>query len=95
MISALTPDQRAQHLAILPEWHFDLDRAAIFRSLVFDDFGQAFAFMTRVAIEAEKADHHPEWTNVYNRVDVWLTTHDAGGVSQRDVDLARIIDRFA
>ena len=58
----------------------------------FGDFNAAFGFMTRVAILAEKADHHPEWSNVYNRVDIVLTTHDAGGLSQRDVDLARAID---
>jgi len=58
----------------------------------FGDFAEAFGFMTRVAILAEKADHHPEWFNVYNRVDILLTTHDAGGLSQRDVNLATAID---
>jgi 4a-hydroxytetrahydrobiopterin dehydratase len=61
----------------------------------FEDFGQAFAFMTRVAILADKIDHHPEWFNVYNRVDVTLTTHDAGGVTEKDVSLANAMEKFA
>ena len=65
---------------------------AIARSLTFEDFNAAFGFMTRVAIWADKADHHPEWSNVYNRVDVRLTTHDAGGVTDKDLALARFID---
>ena len=67
---------------------------AITRALRFADFTEAFAFMTRVAIHAEKTDHHPEWRNVYDRVDVTLTTHDAGGLSQRDVRMAKAIDAF-
>jgi 4a-hydroxytetrahydrobiopterin dehydratase len=59
---------------------------------VFEDFNQAFAFMTQVALAAEKADHHPEWSNVYNKVRVTLSTHDAGGVTQKDLDLARFVD---
>ncbi len=63
------------------------------RQFVFDDFTQAFAFMTRVAAEAEKMDHHPKWTNVYNKVDIWLSTHDAGNkVTEKDHALARAID---
>ena len=62
-----------------------------FRRFTFADFSEAFAFMTRVALLAEKADHHPEWSNVWNRVDITLTTHDAGGLSARDVDLAKAI----
>ena len=68
------------------------DPDGISRRFVFGDFVAAFGFMTRVAILAEKADHHPEWSNVYNRVDIVLTTHDAGGLSQRDIDLAQAID---
>jgi len=70
-------------------------REAIFRSLTFADFGEAFAFMTRIAIAAEKMDHHPEWFNVYNRVDITLTSHDVGGISERDLKLARLIDKTA
>jgi 4a-hydroxytetrahydrobiopterin dehydratase len=64
------------------------------RSFKFADFVEAFGFMTRVALLAEKADHHPEWSNVYNRVDILLTTHDCDGLSQRDLDLARKIDKL-
>ena len=68
------------------------DREAIARTYRFADFNIAFAFMTRVAIMAEKADHHPEWSNVYNRVEIALTTHDADGLSRRDVAMATAID---
>lgn len=71
------------------------DRPAIRRELRFADFNAAFGFMTRVAIHADKVDHHPEWSNVYNRVEVLLTTHDADGVTERDRDLAGFIDRVA
>ena len=70
-------------------------RPAIHRTLKFADFNAAFAFMTRVAIKAETMDHHPEWSNVYNRVEVLLTTHDAGGVTELDTTLARFIDGAA
>lgn len=67
---------------------------SLHREFVFDDFTQAFSFMTRVAAEAEKLDHHPKWTNVYNKVDIWLSTHDAGGVvTEKDHELSRAIDR--
>jgi 4a-hydroxytetrahydrobiopterin dehydratase len=79
-------------LAALPGWTHEAGRDAIARSLRFADFSEAFAFMTRVALEAEKADHHPEWTNVWNRVDILLTTHSAGGLTEKDVALARKID---
>ena len=71
------------------------DRPAIVRSLAFADFNAAFGFMTRVALLADKVDHHPEWSNVYNRVEVLLTTHDADGVTDRDVNMARFIDEAA
>lgn len=86
---------RAQMLAELVHWTYNPDARGICRDFSFGDFAEAFAFMTRVAILAEKADHHPEWSNVYNRVSILLTTHDAGGLSQRDIDLARAIDAFA
>ena len=83
-------------LKALPLWRAgESDRPAIERSLAFADFNAAFGFMTRVALLADKVDHHPEWSNVYNRVDIVLTTHDAGGVTQRDVDMARFIDEAA
>lgn len=68
---------------------------ALCKSFRFDDFGQAFAFLTRVALHAEKVDHHPEFTSAWNRVDFRLTSHDAGGVTQRDRELARVIDQLA
>ena len=79
-------------LRSVPRWEYDVDTPGIRRTLTFTDFAEAFGFMTRVAIMAEKADHHPEWFNVYNRVEILLTTHDAGGLSQRDIDLATVID---
>ena len=80
----------------LPAWRYDPQRGGtITRELEFADFNQAFGFMARVALAAEKRDHHPEWSNVYNRVIIVLTTHDAQGLSQRDVDLARVIDELA
>lgn len=95
MTQRLTPEERAAALAGLTGWHAAEGRDAIARSLRFADFSQAFAFMTRVALAAERLNHHPEWFNVWNRVDITLATHDAGGVTQKDVDLARIIDDAA
>lgn len=92
MIEALNEQERADALDGLAEWDYDDGRDAISRSFTFADFKEAFAFMTQVALMAEKADHHPEWSNVYNRVDILLTTHDAGGLSERDIDLAAQID---
>lgn len=93
-IPRLTDAEREAALAVLPDWTLREDGLAIVRDFRFADFSQAFAFMTRVALLAEKADHHPEWSNVYNRVHVTLTTHDAGGLSARDVKMARAIDRL-
>lgn len=92
MVEQLSEAERADALDGLPDWDVDEARDAITRSFTFDDFSEAFAFMTQVALLAEKADHHPEWSNVYNRVDILLTTHDAGGLSERDVDMAQKID---
>jgi len=93
MVERLSEEARGAALAQLPGWTHDPARDAITRRFTFGDFNQAFGFMTRVALLAEKADHHPEWSNVWNRVDVLLTTHDAGGLSQRDVDMAQAIER--
>ena len=93
-IAQLTDTERAAALAALPAWTLREDGLAITRIFRFADFAEAFGFMTRVAILAEKADHHPEWFNVYNRVEITLTTHDAGGLSTRDVALAGAIDGF-
>lgn len=75
-----------------PGWTFDGDGKALTRSFRFADFATAFAFLTRVATHAEAVDHHPEFTSVWNRVDFRLTTHDAGGVTMRDIELAKAID---
>lgn len=91
-IAKLTTAERDAALAGLPEWSLRADGLAITRRFTFADFAAAFAFMTRVALYAEKADHHPEWANVWNRVEITLTTHDAGGLSERDVKMARAID---
>ena len=91
-MTPLNPQRVREALAGFGQWQHDAARGAIRRSFRFADFAQAFGFMTQVALAAEKADHHPEWTNVYNRVDITLTTHDAGGLTQRDFDLARQID---
>jgi len=87
-----TADQVEAALQALGGWKQHGRHDAIRRQFVFKDFAQAFAFMAQVAIIAEKRNHHPEWSNVYNKVDITLTTHDAEGVTQRDVDLARYAD---
>ena len=94
MVEQLSETERAEALDGLPDWDYDEGRDAIARRFTFVDFSEAFAFMTRVALLAEKADHHPEWSNVYNRVDMLLTTHDAGGLSERDIELAEAIDEL-
>ena len=73
-------------------WAYVPGRDAIHKSFKFEDFSEAFGFMVRVALVAEKMDHHPEWFNVYNKVDVTLTSHDAGGVTQKDLTLAKAMD---
>ena len=92
MIEPLDDMARAAALADLPEWDYDAARKAITRRFKFADFNAAFGFMSRVALLAEKADHHPEWSNVHNRVDIALTTHDASGLSVRDIKLAKAIN---
>ena len=93
-VEKLTDSERETWLTALKHWREARGGEAIERQFVFADFSEAFAFMTRVALLAEQHDHHPEWSNVYNRVDVVLTTHDAGGLSHRDVDFAKAINQL-
>jgi 4a-hydroxytetrahydrobiopterin dehydratase len=95
MIKPLDSDQRGALAHKLPGWRLAPDRDALVRSFTFRDFVEAFGFMTRVALLAEKMDHHPERSNVYNRVEILLTTHDCAGLSARDLALAEAIDRLA
>lgn len=92
-LEKLSEDDLATWLAALPGWALARDGAAIARTFEFRDFSEAFAFMTRVAFLAEGQDHHPEWSNVYNRVTIELTTHDAGGLTHRDTRLAKAIGK--
>jgi 4a-hydroxytetrahydrobiopterin dehydratase len=92
MTAKLTGKARSDALATLAGWSDVQGRDAIQKKFQFADFNQAWGFMARVALAAEKADHHPEWSNVYNRVEIVLSTHDAGGLSEKDVALARVID---
>jgi 4a-hydroxytetrahydrobiopterin dehydratase len=91
----LTIDELKAALKRLPDWRLAKDREAISRKFQFVDFDAAFSFMSRVALKAAKMDHHPEWFNVYNKVDVTLATHDAGGVTQKDIELATAMDGYA
>jgi 4a-hydroxytetrahydrobiopterin dehydratase len=95
MAQKLTGDARAAGLAKLDGWSEVQGRDAIAKTFVFRDFNAAFGFMARVALVAEKMDHHPEWRNVYKTVEVTLSTHDAGGVTERDTELAAAMDRIA
>ena len=95
MVEKLSEAARAEALAALPDWSPVEGRDAICRTLAFKSFNQAWGFMNRVALAAEKLDHHPEWFNVYNRVEITLSTHDCGGLSERDLKLARFIDKAA
>ena len=95
MAQKLTGDARKSALAKLAGWSEVKDRDAITKTFTFRDFNEAFGFMTRAALVAEKLDHHPEWFNVYKTVTVTLSTHDAGGVTERDVKLAEAMNRVA
>ena len=95
MTRTLAPAARKAALESLPDWNYDEAREAIARRFSFGDFVEAFGFMSEVALEAEKMNHHPEWTNVYRHVDIRLTTHDAGGLTELDLALARAIERIA
>ena len=94
-IPSLPTEARTGLAALLPGWRLLPDRDAIIRDFKFRDFSAAWGFMARVALLAEQQDHHPEWSNVYNCVSITLTTHDAGGLSERDVALAQAIDAIA
>ena len=95
MAQKLTGDARATALKKLTGWSEVEGRDAIAKTFVFRDFNTAFGFMARVALVAEKMDHHPEWRNVYKTVEVTLSTHDAGGLTERDTKLAAAMDRIA
>ncbi len=95
MVEKLVGAARTAALSELSGWSEVDGRDAIAKKFTFSDFNEAFGFMSRVAIEAERIDHHPEWFNVYNRVDITLSTHDADGLSERDIQLAKWIDGIA
>lgn len=95
MTERLSDSQRRDLLAALDDWSMVEGRDAIRKSFVFSNFVEAFGWMTRVALVAEKLDHHPEWFNVYKTVDVTLSTHDADGLTQKDVELAKAMDRMS
>ena len=95
MVKKLEGEARKTALAQLTGWQEVAGRDAIQRRFTFKDFNQAFAFMTKVALAAEKMDHHPEWSNVWNRVDVVLSTHSAGGLTELDLKLAGAMDTIA
>ncbi len=94
-MAKLPIDDLRAALKRLPDWRLVEGREAIMRKYQFVDFDAAFAFMTRVALLAAKTDHHPEWVNVYNKIEVTLATHDANGVTQKDIDLAMAMDGYA
>lgn len=91
----LEGEKRKQALAEIPDWDEVEGRDAIARNFIFADFNEAFGFMSRVALVAEKMDHHPEWFNVYKTVKVTLSTHDAGGLTLKDITLAKAMDKIA
>jgi 4a-hydroxytetrahydrobiopterin dehydratase len=95
MTVKLTGKARTTALASLKGWKKVRGRDALQKDFKFADFNQAWGFMTRVALAADKMDHHPEWSNVYNKVEIVLSTHDAGGISEKDVALAKFIDAAA
>jgi 4a-hydroxytetrahydrobiopterin dehydratase len=95
MAQKLDAEARKAIPARLPGWRLVDGRDALSKTFTFKDFSAAFGFMTRVALAAERMNHHPEWFNVWNRVEVTLSTHDAGGLTERDLKLAEIMDRMA
>jgi 4a-hydroxytetrahydrobiopterin dehydratase len=95
MVQKLTSEECVAQIARLDGWQATAGRDAIQRKFEFADFNEAFGFMTRVAIKAQEMDHHPEWFNVYSKVEITLSTHEANGVTERDIALARFIDEVA
>lgn len=95
MVEKLSGAARDAALASIPEWRDVAGRDAVTRRFKFADFNEAWGFMTRVALQAERMDHHPEWSNVYSRVEITLSTHECGGLSERDIALAAFIDTAA
>lgn len=91
----MTAEERGAALSGLEGWSYGTEEKAISKTFTFADFSEAWAFMNRAALLAEKMDHHPEWFNVYNRVEVRMTTHDAGGVTSLDIEMATAMERFA
>jgi 4a-hydroxytetrahydrobiopterin dehydratase len=94
MVQTLSPEDRVAALSELSDWEVLDGRDAIRRKFVFADFNEAWGFMSRIAMEAERRDHHPEWSNVWATVDITLSTHDCDGLSSQDVELARFIDKI-
>ena len=94
MIKKLDSENKSERLAELSDWSMIDGRDAIIKKIKFKNFSEAFAFMTRVAIKAEKMNHHPEWFNVYNRLEITLSTHDCGGLSENDIKMAKFIDKL-
>jgi 4a-hydroxytetrahydrobiopterin dehydratase len=95
MVEKLRDTALRAGLAEVPQWRFDEARGAISRSFAFKDFSEAFGFMARVALAAQAADHHPDWSNSFGKVEITLSTHSAGGVTGNDVALAKAIDQLA
>ena len=93
MTKKLSKAEIEEELKNLNQW--SLNDEKLYRKIKFNDFISAFSFMTHIAIHAEKLNHHPEWKNVYNQVEIWLTTHDAKGISKKDIELAKIIDQYS
>ncbi|CAH2771229.1 MAG: Pterin-4-alpha-carbinolamine dehydratase (EC [uncultured Caballeronia sp.] len=92
MIKKFAPDELPELLDQLTQWQLSADKSAIQRSFKFADFNEAFGFMTRVAIKAQEMNHHPDWSNAYNKVDIALSTHTAKGLTERDIKLAKFMD---
>ncbi len=95
MAKKISHQDLTQQIAQLEGWAMSKNREAIVKEYLFSNFSAAFAWMAQVALLAEKMDHHPEWTNVYSRVNVALTTHDAGGITQNDIDMAKKMNLYA